>query len=333
MKWPFAPILEEPNESEWLKHFPRGIGNSAFSSLPWQQIMAHEVGSDWHLRILYTQPFESKRSMPVFVRYNRWRRYEIAVLPVAYFVTPWESDGLPSEDIQAILRAIASMRTTTFSWWLPPWSGFNSTTLEMTGLRDLLSQIPTETYLMELNEPAEEYLATKVSKTHARYVRASMKRGMEIINHPSPELVDEYFALYQRVRQEQNWTDKPFSREFFHSVATTLSEGGQLLLMRYEDRVVGGGVFLYDRHAVHYFQGTMDRSVKNVHPHSVLYAEALKRAAERNLHYINVGGINEGNEGLVNFKTSWGAKPCSITYLRLRCTLSKAVKRAFRSLL
>jgi lipid II:glycine glycyltransferase (peptidoglycan interpeptide bridge formation enzyme) len=83
-----------------------------------------------------------------------------------------------------------------------------------------------------------------------------------------------------------------------------------------DGRVVGGGVLLFDQRAVHYFMGATDRSVREVSAHDALYLHALRRADERGLAWVNLGGINEGNRGLVQFKRAWGAEAATVTGLR-----------------
>jgi len=100
--------------------------------------------------------------------------------------------------------------------------------------------------------------------------------------------------------------------------------------MQHEGKVVGGGVLLFDQHAVHYFQGTTDRKVKDVFPHSVLCFEALKAASARGVRFVNLGGINDGNKGLIQFKLSWGATVMSVPLIRWRCSVAQAIGGIFR---
>jgi hypothetical protein len=293
-------------------------------------MMAREVGAKWNLRVLHSRTGEKNVSLPVFVRCNRWRRHDLTVQPVAYYVTPWEYDDVDTEVVCATLTAASSMRTSTFTWWLPPWSSWQPAMPDNHPFGRLVSQDQAETYLIEMRQSLEEHMANSVSKTQSWQARTSIKRGLEVVENLTPELVDEYYSLYLRVRKEEGWTDKPFSRLFFHDAATTLEEGGQLLVMKYENRIVGGGVLLFDRRAVHYFQGTTDRNIKTVFPHSVICAEALKRAAARGLKFVNLGGVNEGNTGLIQFKLAWGAAPRPVPIVRWRCSIAQALQGALR---
>jgi hypothetical protein len=331
MKWRFSPILSQPDFAAWQRGFPRGIGPSIFSSPAWQTLMIRELDHGWSQRILHGQSGDTEITLPVFVRLNWWRRYDLTVRPIAYYVTPIGQEAVDAEVVRATLDAVASMRTATFTWWLPPWCSWRPDMLDCGQYDRCFSHSAVDTYIITLQQPFEEYMARYVSKTQLTHAHASMKHGLEVIDHPSPQLVDEYYSLYQRVYEEQHWIDQPFSRQFFHGVATTLEDGGQLFVMKYEDRVVGGGILLYDNYAVHYFQGTTDRHVKVVHPHTVLYVEALKRACARGLKYVNLGGVNPGNVGLIRFKLAWGAMATPVPILEWRCNIATALKSVFRS--
>jgi hypothetical protein len=185
--------------------------------------------------------------------------------------------------------------------------------------------------LITLDRPVDDYLRDVVSETQHQQVRMSYRRGLEILTNPPPAVIQEYYALYHRIYEVQNWTGPLFPAAFFDGVAGSMQEGGELVVMRLNGRVVGGGVLLFDRHAVHYFQGTTDRNVKNVFPHSVLIEIALRRAEARGLRYVNLGGVNDGNKGLIRFKQFWGARPAPVPAVTFHCRRGDLLKRLRRS--
>jgi lipid II:glycine glycyltransferase (peptidoglycan interpeptide bridge formation enzyme) len=193
-----------------------------------------------------------------------------------------------------------------------------------------------ETFLITLRGSSEDYFANQVKRTQRQHVRASQKAGLEVISGPSTALVNDYYRLYSRVHDERGWTGTKFSASFFRDVHTTLGRGGELVVMQYNGRVVGGGVLLYDRYAVHIFQATTDRDVKGVYPHPVLYKTAIERAESQQLSYVNLGGIGPGGEGLERFKLSWGAQPIPtprITWRSHRRTMMTNVSARLRALI
>lgn len=332
MIWTMFPKLEEPDYEAWERHFPSGVGGSAFSSPGFQRMMFREYGAGWQQRFLRVTSGGQDLSLPVFIRQNRYRRYELVVRPVAYYVIPVELDVVTTETVTSVLDAVNRLWTSSFTWWLPPWTSWRSADFNADVYGGRLSISNVDTHVITCNAPYEEFSAQRIRKTHRWEARVSLTRGLEVLEAPSLSIVDEYYELYRRVHAEQGWDSQQFSRKFFHDVAMRLGEGGQLIVMRFENRVVGGGVLLLDRHAVHYFQGTIDRAVKEVYPHAVLMTEALKRAYGRGLRYVDLGGVNEGNDSLVNFKKSWGAEPMAVPMLRWRSGLNQVGRLAIQKL-
>jgi hypothetical protein len=333
MVWKFLPTLTEPDQGKWERHFPSGVGGSAYSSPDFQRMMFREYGAGWQLRLLRVTGGDQELSLPVFARLNRYRRYQLAVHPIAYNVIPIELDVVTTETVTRVLDAVDRVGAAAFEWWLPPWTSWRPADFDASRYGDRLTIGSIDSYAISCDMSYEDHLAQRVRSKRRQNVRTSFARGLEIIESPPPVMVDEYYELYHRMHIEQHWNGRAFSREFFHDVATRLGDGGQLLVMRFENRVVGGGVLLFDRHAVHLFHGTVDRSVKAVSPHAVLYSEVLKRAYGRGLRYVNLGGVNPGNDSLVDFKKSWGAEPMAVPRLQWRCSLAQAGRMALRKLL
>lgn len=314
--WRLFPRLREPDWAYWERLFPEGLGPSIFSAPAWQRLMAAEVERPWRLMFLQAGAETEPLTLPVFVRDGNWGRHEIRVYPVSYYVTPLETQTLDEGHIGTIIRAVQVPFTAVFVWWLPPWSAWR---LPASSFRRGFGQSQwslDETYVVTLDRPAAEYLNECVSQRHARQVRVSYDRGLEIIERPGPDLIEEYYQLYARVWAQEQWIGAKLAPAFFHGVVTNLGDGGRLILMRYQGQVVGGGVILFDRQAVHYYQGTQDRNIKAVFPHSVLLAWAMEQAQVRGLARMNLGGVNPGNQGLVEFKRSWGAEVMPVPVVR-----------------
>ena len=152
----------------------------------------------------------------------------------------------------------------------------------------------------------EEHLAQRVRKTRRYKARTSLDRGLEVLEFPPPAWWTSTMSSTVASTPSNAGSVKYSRANSFTMQRRASGKEDKLLVMRFENRVVGGGALLFDRHAVHYFHGTIDRSVKGVFPHAVLYSEALKRAYGRGLRYVNLGGVNQGNDSLVDFKKNLG---------------------------
>jgi CelD/BcsL family acetyltransferase involved in cellulose biosynthesis len=300
-----SPSFVDLPWSDWERQYPDGLGVSAFSSPGFQRLMQAAVGPEYELRGLVAEDGDRRYTLPVFVRQWRFRRLELVCYPIAYYVLPIECDGADADCVPAVVAAARRPLTSTFKWWLPPW---------LRGERALAAP-DVDTFVIEVEGDPDAFLERTVRKRTREYVRASHRRGIEIVEAPSASEIDEYYALYERTFTERQWVGDAFSRAFFAGVASELGQGGKLVLLRHRDRVVGGGVVLFDRYAVHYFQGATERDNAEVRPHLVLYDWLVRAAAARGLRYVNLGGINAGNDSLEQFKLSWGAKPMSVPHV------------------
>lgn len=293
------PRLGDLPMEEWRQSYPNGLGASAFSSPGWQAIMRKLLPADFEPCALVAETDSGRYSLPVFVRRWTYGRVEIGTHPVDYYVLPIECERADGACVRPLAAAARTAFTRRFRWWLPPWTSGSLAPATPQG----------ETYVIELTDGAEQHLQTKVRRRFLEYVRSSYRRGLEIVERPSENEIEQYWLLSKKNHEERGWIGDQYSLDFFVAVASTLGDGGRLVLMRHEGRVVGGGTVLFDRHAVHYFQGAIEREITDVRPHVVLYDWLIREAGARGLKYVNLGGVNEGNHSLDQFKRSWGAAP------------------------
>ncbi len=326
---PVSCNLVSPDLEMWHRQYPDGVGPSAFSAPGWQQLMASEEGPPWSQRVLRVESAGKGLSIPVLARRARLGRWILMTQPIAYYVTPIEKGVVEPQDLELLLCALRFRPTIAwFQLWLAPWSlarpssqhrGFGHL-----GVREV------ETFVIRLDKDVDYHLQEQLGRARQRGIRANERERVSVVDDPSPQQRDAYYRLYCDAHQERDWVGKLFSRDFFEGVATRLGRGGKLCVVLHGDRVMGGGVLLYDRCAVHYFQGAVDRSIPEVSPHDALYLFTLREAERRGLRWVNLGGINPGNQSLVRFKQSWGATAEISWALRWACGPRVFAARALR---
>ena len=216
MKWNLFPKLQVPDYKKWNACFPEQVGPSIFSSPAWQKLMCLEMGAEWRLLFLTTfNPDHKSISIPVFVRKGNWGRVEIQVRPVGYYVTPIETCSTEEHVIKEVLNCARAPFTAGFTWTLPPWSNWKSPKAYRHRLFAQQDIDYTETYIIRLKGSYEEHMSCEVSDTPKRHLRRTYDRGLEVIESPTTDQVDEYYELYSRVWAEEQWIGPKFMREFF----------------------------------------------------------------------------------------------------------------------
>ena len=305
--------IRKPDAGQWRQAFPDGLGASAFSSPGFQRAILDTEPSGWVQRAVSVDG--SDLWLPVLGRRDRVGRWELRVLPVAYDVMPVQRARLSQAELDTWIDALCTPRISHFIWWLPPW---HTDGLHIEPRRHLgggLTVGSHRTYVIRLDGTADEHLERNVSTTMRRYVRRNDKAGVTVVAKPDAAQIDAYFGVYQQSFHDNGWVGEMFPRRFLDAAARTLGLGGELAVVLHEGQVVGGGILMFDRDALHYFQGAIDRGVKDINPHVALYTYALRCAEARGIRHVNLGGVNDGNEGLMRFKTSWGAEATSATML------------------
>lgn len=325
--------IEEPDFDYWNAHFPEGLGCCAFSSPAFQKIMVElenkgKEQSYWKQRFLSIHWKHNRLTLPILARPTRFGRWVFVTCPIGYSVTPIEKAYLNSEEMNAFLEAICRLRFAFVNCWLPPWPPAASAILEsQMRWQGTLNISTIDSYVITLDGFIKEHIQNNVSRTMQRYIRVNHRNGLTILRNPSEKARRCYFELYRMVYHERKWLGPQFTWEFINNLSNMLGAGGELVLQQYGSKIVGGGVLLYDHDAVHYFQGAIDRKAHEIYPHVGLYTYALKQAESRNLRYANLGGVNTGNTGLIQFKESWGALPTPLKTLQWQSGLKLFFRR------
>lgn len=310
-------LLTRPDPDYWRQYYPHGVGCSAFSAPAFQALMAECGGENPQQRFWVVDAPQGSLSFPVFFHSKYIGRCRLSSYPVAYYATPVEKAVLSAAELRAVVSSLSDWHISSHTFWLPPWQPVEAIHT-LCGYRGagVLSLQSVDTYVIELNDSAEQHIQKRVNGTYRRYLRKNRDQGVFLEDNPSAQQLQRYCDLYNRVYHGRGWGGDRFSQEFFRGVLERLERGGELVVAMHDGAVIGGGVLLYDHHAVHYFQGVIDREVKGVYPHVALYEYALQQAQERGLGRVNLGGVNEGNEGLARFKRSWGASARPLTRVR-----------------
>jgi CelD/BcsL family acetyltransferase involved in cellulose biosynthesis len=155
--------------------------------------------------------------------------------------------------------------------------------------------------------PADVYAGFHRSQVQ-RNIRRAEREGLTVRLGTSPhDLVDTFYRLHLRTRRRQGVPVQP--RRFFrllwdNTIATGL---GSLLIVEAAGQPIAAAVFLTWNETVIYKFGASDESSWSLRPNHLLFWHAIRAACEQGCRWFDFGRTDIGQEGLRNFKLSWGA--------------------------
>ncbi len=166
-------------------------------------------------------------------------------------------------------------------------------------------------------------LLTDPDKVFARFgngtrgaVKQAVKNGVIVEISRDRSAVRDFYALQVQTRKKHGVPPQPAS--FFDHVHEKMIEGGFgfTSLAKVEGRTVAGAVFLATaKRAVYKFAASDSEYAKTRGSNLVLW-EAIRHLIVNGCEQLHFGRTSPDNDGLRNFKLSWGAEEEMIPYTR-----------------
>ena len=180
-----------------------------------------------------------------------------------------------------------------------------------------------------------------VSRVHAGFHRSQVQRnirraereGLTVrrATHP-PDLLDIFYGLHLRTRRRQGVPVQP--RRFFRLLwENMISTGlGSVLIVEASGQPVAAAVFLAWNKTMIYKFGASDASAWPLRPNHMLFWHAIRTACAQGYRWFDFGRTDAGQEGLRNFKLTWGATEEPLVYATLSGPVPASRGRAARIL-
>jgi CelD/BcsL family acetyltransferase involved in cellulose biosynthesis len=155
--------------------------------------------------------------------------------------------------------------------------------------------------------PAEVHAGFHRSQVQ-RNIRRAEREGLTVRRATDPhDLVDTFYRLHLRTRRRQGVPVQP--HRFFRLLwENTITTGlGSVLIVEASAQPIAAAVFLAWNETVIYKFGASDASSWSLRPNHLLFWHAIRAACEQGCRWFDFGRTDIGQEGLRNFKLSWGA--------------------------
>jgi peptidoglycan pentaglycine glycine transferase (the first glycine) len=167
---------------------------------------------------------------------------------------------------------------------------------------------PETSLVIDLHQSEEEILTQM--KPKGRYnIKVAEKH--EVIVSESTD-VDAFYQLLSKTGGRDGFSIH--SKSYYENMMKSLGSNAQLLLAKYQDRIIAGGIFIYlDEWGIYYY-GASDNEYRNVMAPYLVQWEAIKEAKKRGCKCYDFLGISPNDQknhpwaGVTEFKKKFGGR-------------------------
>jgi CelD/BcsL family acetyltransferase involved in cellulose biosynthesis len=162
----------------------------------------------------------------------------------------------------------------------------------------------------------EGALFERLDSSARRAIRKAEHSGLIVEFSRDIESVREFYKLLCKTRRRHGVPPQPCA--FFDAIHRHIlaPNKGWLILARVGRRPVAGAVyFQFGRTAIYKF-GASDNAFQSLRANNLVMWEAIKHFAREGFENLDFGRTSLTNEGLRNFKLSWGTSERRIDYVR-----------------
>jgi lipid II:glycine glycyltransferase (peptidoglycan interpeptide bridge formation enzyme) len=171
---------------------------------------------------------------------------------------------------------------------------------------------PEHTLAIDLRKPEEEILSQMKQK--GRYnVNLARKKDVQIVRSTD---TDTFYSLLRQTTRRDGFSPHP--KEVYKNMLESFGEDGFLLLAKYTDQVIAGGIFLISDDVMTYYYGASSDEHRNVMAPYLLQWTAMQMGRQRGCGWYDFLGIAPENShghrltGVSSFKEKFGG--VRITY-------------------
>lgn len=170
--------------------------------------------------------------------------------------------------------------------------------------RTVLELLKSEgnTYFIEdLRRKTKEQIWFSFRKTLRHSIKKAQNQGIEIKRCEKEKELENFHELYVKGAKKHKTLAYPFS--FFQYFLR--SQASEIILAKYNDKIMAGSVFLFHEDFVHYFLNASDEKYKDLNANHLILWNQIKNYCGKNYQVFDFGGTREGSE-LEIFKSGWG---------------------------
>jgi len=191
--------------------------------------------------------------------------------------------------------------------------------LELRGRNSLLPLTsPSITYLghtLNLSDK-EDKIFSNFRDSTKRNIKKAIKEDVQAKISTSFDSVKEFYRLNCLTRRDHGLPPQPHG--FFEAIHQyIISKGfGFVALASHEEKYIAGSVFFHFGQKGFYKYGASDRRSQHLRANNLVMWEAIRWYSQNGYKSLCFGRTEPENQGLIQFKSGWGATEQEINYYR-----------------
>jgi CelD/BcsL family acetyltransferase involved in cellulose biosynthesis len=168
-------------------------------------------------------------------------------------------------------------------------------------------------HVVPLEGDADALLRARVKSSKRRCASKARKLGVTATERRDAAAIEAFFRLHVLTRRRLGVPTQP--RRLFDGLLPIFEHGrGFVMLIEWEGRAIGAGVYLRHGATMTYKYGASDPQHLDKRPNDLMQLEALRRACEHGCTTLDLGRTELDNDGLRRFKRDFGAEERVLTY-------------------
>lgn len=294
-------LLRKNEEKEWQRFVENGPNPVVFTMLEWRDILVDTYKFD-PLYIVAKSKGRIINGLPLFlVKFPFLGKKIISIPHDGCF--GGVVDGQRNDDSSRLLYQKAIEISNE--------KNVNYLEIRTTAPSELLKSLNFKeerpVYITELGLKNIKDNWNQVNKSVKRNIKFAKRFGLESILNNSEEELKIFYKLMSKIFRE--FGTPVYHFKFLKTIQNKLNNGKMaLILIKKENKTIGGGLFLVGRNTVVYKWGACDSKYLKYKPYDLMVWSAIEFAIEKGKTGFNLGITAPSNAGLLDFKGRWGAK-------------------------
>ena len=164
--------------------------------------------------------------------------------------------------------------------------------------------ISNNAYFIEnFHQKSVEQIFSSFRKTLRHSIKKAEKENFKIERCENKKELKDFYKIYLKTEKKHKSIPYPFSFfDFFLS-----SRNSEIILAKFENKIVAGSVFLFYDKIIHYSKNASEKKYQKLNVNSLILWEQIKNYTGRNYEIFDLGGTRIGSS-LEVFKRGWGGE-------------------------